>query len=423
MISFEAKFKIVTPLFMSGADRELAELRPASIKGVLRFWWRALALSKYDFSLREVREKEFNLFGSSSHGQSRVHLSLVRSKESEKRFRSGTLIKDHSGNIIGQGTRYLGYGVLQSYDRKDKSGKIIERLVLSSRSYLDASLEGILRLDIRSATEDTNSEDAIDEVDLLENSILAMGLLGGIGSRSRRGFGSFNLLDLKKEGELIYSAKEENYFSSLEKLFREYAKGTQIPEYTALSQDSCLYLLKTGKDPLNLLDDVGQEMQMYRSWGLRDTSGRYMVGNKPSEQNFKDDHDNMYDAIFASAREHPRRVAFGLPHNYHFTGANRNISVLSENYERRASPLFLHIHELSNEKYAAMALILPAMFLPDKERIRIQRDDGNIQLLDLQKNWRKVLTDFVEGDVCNHAGKKRFPEHKVVWPKAEEVSA
>ena len=70
-----------------------------------------------------------------------------------------------------------------------------------------------------------------------------------------------------------------------------------------------------------------------------------------------------------------------------------------------------------------MALILPAMFLPDKERIRIQRDDGNIQLLDLQKNWRKVLTDFVEGDVCNHAGKKRFPEHKVVWPKAEEVSA
>jgi CRISPR-associated protein Cmr1 len=425
MIKLEASFKIVTPLFMSGADREWAELRAASIRGVLRFWWRALALGKdqYNFSWSKVRDAEFDLFGSASHGQSRVHLSLTKSNESEKRCRSGSLLKDDSDNIIGPGARYLGYGVVQPYDKKDQSGKITEKMGSSLRPYLDASLEGVLSLYLRPTTATSKSMSAIDEVDLLEEAIMAMGLLGGLGSRSRRGFGSFNLMELKRDGELRYSRNEESYFDSLEKLFQKHARGLEVPEYTAFSRDSRTYLLKKGKDPLKLLDEVGQEMQMYRCWGLRDKSGRYMVNDKPAEQNFKDDHDNMRNAIFSTASEHPRRIAFGLPHNYHFTSLTRNLTVLSDNYERRASPLFLHIHELSNNDYAAVASIFPTMFLPEGENILIKRDDGDKQSLPLQRKWLKVLTDFVEGDVYNRAGHKRFPDLKVIWPKAEEVSA
>ena len=32
----------ITPMFMYGADGTTPELRPASIKGVMRFWWRAI---------------------------------------------------------------------------------------------------------------------------------------------------------------------------------------------------------------------------------------------------------------------------------------------------------------------------------------------------------------------------------------------
>ena len=32
----------VTPMFMYGADGKTPELRPASVKGVMRFWWRAI---------------------------------------------------------------------------------------------------------------------------------------------------------------------------------------------------------------------------------------------------------------------------------------------------------------------------------------------------------------------------------------------
>ena len=32
----------ITPMFMYEADGITPELRPASIKGVMRFWWRAI---------------------------------------------------------------------------------------------------------------------------------------------------------------------------------------------------------------------------------------------------------------------------------------------------------------------------------------------------------------------------------------------
>jgi CRISPR-associated protein Cmr1 len=77
MIELVARFRIVTPLFMSGSDKSKAELRVPSIKGVLRFWWRALALGRLG-SVDKVREEESRIFGSAGDdvGQARVHLRL-----------------------------------------------------------------------------------------------------------------------------------------------------------------------------------------------------------------------------------------------------------------------------------------------------------------------------------------------------------
>jgi len=51
----------ITPMFMYGADGKTPELRPASIKGVMRFWWRAI---HGDLSLKELHKKEGDIFGS-----------------------------------------------------------------------------------------------------------------------------------------------------------------------------------------------------------------------------------------------------------------------------------------------------------------------------------------------------------------------
>ncbi len=74
--------ELLTPLIMSGADQSQAELRAPSIKGALRWWWRALHPTGPDAKgeYHELRLKEDNLFGG-VHGESaqksKVSLSVA----------------------------------------------------------------------------------------------------------------------------------------------------------------------------------------------------------------------------------------------------------------------------------------------------------------------------------------------------------
>jgi CRISPR-associated protein Cmr1 len=110
MIELEAKFFILTPLFMSGSDKSKAELRVPSIKGALRFWWRALALGRLG-SVGKVRENESRIFGSagSDFGQARVHLRL-KLPEDLNQYQD-QILRYADGQPIGPGARYLGLGI------------------------------------------------------------------------------------------------------------------------------------------------------------------------------------------------------------------------------------------------------------------------------------------------------------------------
>src|SRR3989338_2067412 len=64
-ISFD--IETVTPMFLAGADGKTAELRPASLKGLLRYWWRAL---QAESDLSRLRDNESGIFGSVDRGGS-----------------------------------------------------------------------------------------------------------------------------------------------------------------------------------------------------------------------------------------------------------------------------------------------------------------------------------------------------------------
>ena len=71
--TIEATFEIVTPMFLGGASSiELADaIRPPSVKGALRFWWRALQWNNYyqktnqdeALALTRLHAHEARLFG------------------------------------------------------------------------------------------------------------------------------------------------------------------------------------------------------------------------------------------------------------------------------------------------------------------------------------------------------------------------
>ena len=73
-IKFECE--VITPMFLGGADGKGAELRAPSIKGALRFWWRAM---NGHLPLKELHEREAEIFGGSGdkQGRSKVIVRVV----------------------------------------------------------------------------------------------------------------------------------------------------------------------------------------------------------------------------------------------------------------------------------------------------------------------------------------------------------
>jgi CRISPR-associated protein Cmr1 len=66
---------------MHGADGSSAELRPASIKGVLRFWWRAIHGNLK--TIKELHDEESKIFGS-TEGRSSFTLRVIHKLSTAK---------------------------------------------------------------------------------------------------------------------------------------------------------------------------------------------------------------------------------------------------------------------------------------------------------------------------------------------------
>ena len=349
--SIEARYKATTPMFCGGADGVGAELRLPSFKGALRFWWRALAWARLNGDLANIKTEEDKLFGSAAGGQSRVLMKLGTDARQPTTWAEGETLRAmrFSRDPVGEGARYLGYGVMSAFDSRT-TGAMAGQL---TRACLYAPFEFSVKMRCRGLDE-TASES-------LKDALIALGLLGGMGAKSRKGYGSLALQSLLVEGQEAWRAPEtmEELQGEITRLRRcRSSSSNRLPDYTALNQESRHILVAANSNPpLNLLDMVGKEMLRYRSWGHR---GRVL--NAPSERRFQDDHDLM-KAPAHSRTSHPRRIAFGLPHNYG-RYPDQQVGPASGNYDRRASPLFIHIHECKGTPIAVLSLF-PTRFLPE----------------------------------------------------------
>ncbi len=365
--TIEATYRAVTPLFCAGADRARPELRLPSFKGVLRFWWRALAWPRYAGDLTRIRQREDSLFGSVG-GQSRVLMRLERADQEPKTCNRDSVLTAAAGGRepVGAGARYLGYGVMEAFDSKGRSKKAGQL----TRGCLRTPFEFTVRLRCREVCE--------VELVLLRDALIALGTLGGMGAKSRKGYGSLALRSLRVGNKRRWSAPEalKDLQAEIGKLRYE-QEEEDLPEYTAFSSRARHVLLyAAGANPLELLDLVGRELVRYRSWGR---NGK-ILEDEDSEKKFRDDHDLMKGGRPA---KHPRRIAFGLPHNY----GRRQVIPRGRNLDRRASPLFIHIHECGGTPVAVLSF-LPARFLPRGTTISV--DHTKVRMAPEQELYRPI---------------------------------
>lgn len=392
----EVSYKVVTPMFCGGARPTVAELRLPSFKGVLRWWWRAFAWPRSGGALSKVAAAEDELFGSARRGQGRVIMRLVTP------IAPTTIKKDEvlkvDGKVVGEGARYLGYGVMEAFARKAKENRPAVEAGQLTRTCLRAPFDIKLELRVRDLDEATRAS--------LVDALKAVGLLGGIGAKSRKGYGSLVLASMALNGKPCWSlpTSPNDLQSAIQGLIGSARNATDhhggLPPYTALSSRTRVVLAPGNGQiqPLTLLDRVGREMMRFRSWGH---NGKVL--GTDSERNFKHDHDLMKKPS-GQRSAHPRRIVFGLPHNYG-RQPDQQVGPADDHLDRRASPLLIHIHECGNTPVAVLSM-LPAEFLPGGDEALVDVGGKKLKLASDQELW-KPANDFL--DRLLDANKRKEP--------------
>ncbi len=190
--------EVVTPLFLGGADPKEAELRVPPVKAAMRFWWRALYEGG---NVEQMAKEEADIFGSTEKkAMITVKIENIISKSSLE-MPAGKMVpvegKSYKTSIIN----YLSYGLFEYKNEIKKNVYIRKHIEPSGHFKLIVSFPKNMEPDVVQATK-------------------AMITFGGLGSRSRNGFGSLYcaaLIDrtVKKEGELksfTSFSKETNLF-------------------------------------------------------------------------------------------------------------------------------------------------------------------------------------------------------------------
>jgi CRISPR-associated protein Cmr1 len=334
----EAKYRINSPAFIHGHDpKGIAELRPPSIKGALRYWWRAVnwprirkAQGDNDKALQALWQEEGRIWGTvgSTEGKKLaggqgVFVFGMPNAAQVSHIRLADL----------RGMDYLmGQGLKESGDPLAPASEFSLTLAYSARQVNEADKAGVIL------------------------ALRAMGLLGGIGSRSRKGFGSLQLTELTVDGNRIalgQPAGEARFISEHSQMAAE----TGEAPFTALTKSSEFFAkeLETN-DILHALRNVSEKLRRYRAskqaggYGLFDDDTRLMAaaseGQIPAKM--------------------PRRAVFGLPHGYYFRETRKGARVehpLDRSESRRASPLFLNFQkDVNTGKIVVVAALVPAKF-------------------------------------------------------------
>jgi CRISPR-associated protein Cmr1 len=369
-----ATFRVTTPMFCGGANGQNAELRAASFKGVLRFWWRACAWPRYRGDLEQIRKAEANLFGSPETGQSRVWLRLDLRAEPSKR--PGDKV------LKPAGVKYLGFGLSASDRSKVRGGGERDggraepgrgRRGQERRDCLAESFDLQVRLLYR----------GVDPADIesLEQAVTALGMVGGMGARSRRGFGSLTLTTLQLAGEdRPVPATPEDLDAMVGGLYS--GAPMHLPGYTAFSGQSRHLVLQCDKaDATEVLNQLGMEYAGYRrrergGWRSEKLGDDYTIAVRGQPPGV-----------------HPKRIAFGLPLNV----SRKKKPVEPVEHTRRASPLMFHIHQFDSRAVAVVSF-LPARFLPKGQSAVILANGGRRHIDDGAAVYQPVVDflDFLE---------------------------
>jgi len=329
-------------------------LRVPAVRGILEFWYRALCGAKRP---QRIYEHQGRVFGSTELGQG-LSLRYARSPE----FESGELVV---AETFKEAFLYLGYGPIQRF--KVPLGGDRSQVKCSSHSpsgWRDAIL---LSTDEKKCVFWFVAAGTERQKEELRRALILLHLFGGIGSRSRRGWGSVRV-EIDEPTSIGKPSSVEEFDEQLLSLWEEvgFEATSQRPRFSAFGPGSRVFRTPAVDGGYGaVLQEFYDRFRVTRLW----REFRDIDQSKIAQQ----DHDLEWeDMTKRRVSGLPKRLAFGMPYSPRFRKARQAITYAQESQlggggggvaGRRASPLFLKVHRLANGQHFGTALLLNGTFL------------------------------------------------------------
>lgn len=284
--------EVVTPMFLGGADPKRAELRAASIKGMLRFWWRALYGSD---DIKDMAERESEIFGSTEHKSGLlINISPQIIAEEIINLTCGKKYKVESSRYKGELSiiDYLAFG-------------ICERRNVYNRAFIKPGKK--FKIELRYTKENK------DEIVTAFKALIS---LGGLGSKTRNGFGSLRCSFNEKTG------------------FKTFIEGNTLKDFSAFSSECRLFNFPERDTWPEALSDIGLA---YR------------------------------EARLSVERQHSfnKRALIAMP--IIAKGEERNIPKHAQD-NRHGKPYYLHVNKNNKGKYTGQIHYMPYKYYEKNQR-------------------------------------------------------
>lgn len=359
------KYKVITPLYGGGEETQkpdsVTTVRASEVRGHLRFWWRATRGGAFDGNLKKMREAEEKIWGSSGEmgkpGPSSVIVAIItanlgvidRPFEVIASRNGGPQVRGRSASKVHP---YAAFP-LQPEQRDARIGMETKPVYLDSTFTLEVRYKKEFKQDVDAA-------------------LWCWEQFGGIGARTRRGFGALQCLSINDDivpPQTVNSVKEylikniENHIAKSGK----WPKG--IPHLG--SNLERLKIINKNTDSISTWFEMIETLKKFRQFRRdndRKGQGRSYWPEPEKIRKITRQRLPKHQPIPTQAENFPR-AKFGLPIIFHFKDANRryplepnfdprDTTLQGANNDRLASPLILRPLVCSKDSAVGVAVIL-----------------------------------------------------------------
>ncbi|ABX03346.1 type III-B CRISPR module RAMP protein Cmr1 [Herpetosiphon sp.] len=418
-------YRLITPLFgggvKAGVNDPITPIRASGIRGQLRFWWRAIRGGGYR-SIDDLRAKEAQIWGSAN-----TSFSSEKEREDED---SGNLVDDKNQennklkNIIP-----IQISVEISSDGEEKYPYVMKKNAIGNYNPepISSTAPAYASFPLKPEMNAIRKYGPKTPINPIRNKIIfrlkityyqhhkleiqaalwAWEMFGGVGGRTRRGFGSITQCDSDNKPQNAESVAQwlkqniKNYTEDISK--RGFNWINDIPNIVESINESKFFCSSKGLNGIRIWNNMINTLQKFRH--QRNQYGKKFGRNHWPEPDFireiTGEQSNDHQEAIIKVDKFPR-AAFGLPIIFHFINRkdkkNPNAprdpydtTLVPKGFERFSSPLIIKIIQCADESYVGIALILSKTQVPNQ----LQLKKGGTPLLnpnDQTEDFQHLLT-------------------------------